>query len=234
MVHSVFVSVGVKIQVIGTYSYIYFNRYFCTIQLFKNAVQRLSTRALSTAAHQPPVKIHGIHARYANAAYVAASKQGILDQVSSELNALLEATKKHAGLKNLLENPIVSREEKSSALETLLAGSASPVTMNLLTTMAGNARLAEYEKVVGVYEEFMKATRGEVEATIISADPLTKAQTDQISKAIEAELGGSAKKVILSTEVDESLLGGLQVQIGDKFLDLSVSSRIDALSRASV
>ena len=200
----------------------------------KVAARQLTARAFSSAAHQPPIKVHGIHARYANAAYVAASKQGILDQVSGELQSLLAATKKHAGLKNLLENPVVSREEKSSALTTLLSGAASPVTMNLLTTMAGNARLAEYEKVVGVYEQLMKAKRGEVEATIISADPLTKAQTDQISKAIESELGGSAKKVILSTQVDESLIGGLQVQIGDKFLDLSVSSRIDSLSRTVV
>ena len=199
----------------------------------KIAARQLTARAFSAAAHQPPIKVHGIHARYANAAYVAASKQGLLDQVSGELESLLEATKKHPGLKHLLENPVISREEKSSALETLLSGAASPVTINLLTTMAGNNRLADYDKVVGVYDQLMKATRGEVEATIISADPLTKGQTDQISKAIESELG-SAKKVILSTEVDESLIGGLQVQIGDKFLDLSVSSKIDALSRTPV
>lgn len=99
--------------------------------------------------------------------------------------------------------------------------------------MAGNARLPELEKIVGVYEQLMKATRGEVEATIISADPLTKAQTEAISKAIASELGGKGK-VILSAEVDESLIGGLQVQIGDKFLDLSVSSKIDTISRTSV
>jgi len=209
--------------------------------MFSKAVttrQVLSRTFATAASHQPPLKVHGIHARYANAAYIAASKQGLLDRVSTELQSLLAMTKKHAGLKNLLENPVVSRSEKSSTLTTLLAGAACPVTLNLLTTMAGNARLAEYEKVVNVYEQLMKAKRGEVEATIISADPLTKAQTDMISKAIESELKGDgsgvSKKVILSTEVDESLIGGLQVQIGDKFLDLSVSSRIDSLSRTVV
>lgn len=197
------------------------------------AARQLTTRAFSAAAHRPPIKLHGIHARYANAAYVAASKQGVLDTVSSELQDLLAVTEKHPGLKNLFDNPIISREEKSAALNTLLSGAACSVTLNLLTTMAGNARLPELEKIVGVYEQLMKATRGEVEATIISADPLTKAQTEAISKAIASELGGKGK-VILSAEVDESLIGGLQVQIGDKFLDLSVSSKIDTISRTSV
>ena len=78
------------------------------------AARQLTTRAFSAAAHRPPIKLHGIHARYANAAYVAASKQGVLDTVSSELQDLLAVTEKHPGLKNLFDNPIISREEKVS------------------------------------------------------------------------------------------------------------------------
>ena len=78
----------------------------------KVAARQLTARAFSAAAHQPPIKLHGIHARYANAAYVAASKQGVLDTVSAELQGLLAATEKHPGLKNLLDNPVVSRDDK--------------------------------------------------------------------------------------------------------------------------
>jgi F-type H+-transporting ATPase subunit O len=79
----------------------------------------------------------------------------------------------------------------------------------------------------------MKAKRGEVEATIISADALTKAQITQIETAMKSQVGGD-KKVILSAKVDPSILGGLQIQIGDQFMDLSVGSKIDSISRTVV
>ena len=41
-------------------------------------------------------------------------------------------------------------------------------------------------------------------------------------------------KVVLTTKVDPAILGGLQIQIGDKFLDLSVGSRIEEVSRTAV
>mmetsp|Transcript_67695 Transcript_67695/g.100351 ORF Transcript_67695/g.100351 Transcript_67695/m.100351 type:complete len:116 (-) Transcript_67695:215-562(-) len=115
----------------------------------------------------------------------------------------------------------------------MLEGQVSNVTLNLMATLAGNARLAETPKIVDSYVQLMKAKRGEVEATIISADPLTKAQTEAVAAAMKNQVG-EGKTVILSTQVDPSILGGLQVQIGDQFLDLSVGSKIDALSRTTV
>jgi len=79
----------------------------------------------------------------------------------------------------------------------------------------------------------MNAKRGEVEATITSADPLTKAQLDAVTQAMKTQVA-KGKKVVLSTQVDPTILGGLQIQIGDKFLDLSVGSKIDEISRTAV
>jgi len=106
------------------------------------------------------------------------------------------------------------------------------VTVNLMTTLAGNARLAETGKVVDAFLRMMKAKRGEVDATVTSADALTKGQMDAVTKAMKVQIG-EGKQVVISTKVDPSILGGLQVQIGDQFLDLSVASRIDAVSRGA-
>ena len=193
-----------------------------------------SIRALATAAeHRPPIDIHGLHARYANATYVAASKASILEQVEAELLAIKETAAKNESFQQFLDNPLTGREEKAAQVETLLGNKSSSVTLNLMTTLAGNARLAETGKIIETYIQLMKAKRGEVEATIISADPLTKAQTDAVATAMKSQVG-AGKTVVLSTQVDPSILGGLQVQIGDQFLDLSVGSKIDSLSRTVV
>uniref|UniRef100_A0A7S2HDJ6 ATP synthase subunit 5, mitochondrial n=1 Tax=Helicotheca tamesis TaxID=374047 RepID=A0A7S2HDJ6_9STRA len=194
---------------------------------------RTTTRALSSDAHKPPIDLYGLHARYANAAYVAASKSSTLDAVESELLAIKASATSSPAFKTFLENPLISRDEKEAQVKDMLAAKVSPVTLNLMSTLAGNARLAETPKIVDSYVQLMKAKRGEVEATIISADPLTKAQTEAVAAAMKNQVG-EGKTVVLSTEVDPSILGGLQVQIGDQFLDLSVGSKIDAVSRMPV
>ena len=199
------------------------------------ALRRVVGRGFATAAeHRPPIDMYGTAARYANATYIAASKAGVSEQVESELQAVQQTANTNQAFADFLDNPLISRDDKAKQIQTLFAGSGvSQVTLNLLDTLAGNARLNETGKIVEAYEKLMKARRGEVEATIISADPLTKAQTEAISSAMKSQVSGDGK-VILSTKVDPSIIGGLQVQIGDQFLDLSVASKIDALKRIPV
>eukprot|EP00557_Chaetoceros_sp_GSL56_P001611 CAMPEP_0176503026 /NCGR_PEP_ID=MMETSP0200_2-20121128/15100_1 /TAXON_ID=947934 /ORGANISM="Chaetoceros sp., Strain GSL56" /LENGTH=189 /DNA_ID=CAMNT_0017902203 /DNA_START=356 /DNA_END=925 /DNA_ORIENTATION=- len=185
------------------------------------------------AAHRPPLDLHGLHARYANAAYVAASKGSMLDTVENELAAIKLTATKSPAFKSFLDNPLISRDDKEKGVEEMFKGKVSNVTLNLMMTLAGNARLSEAPKIADTFSQLMKAKRGEVEATIISADPLTKAQVTAIEAAMKNQVGKD-KSVILSAKVDPSILGGLQVQIGDQFLDLSVGSKIDSISRTAV
>ncbi len=199
-----------------------------------SAIRRTLTRTMATGgAHKPPIDLHGIHARYANATYVAASKGSILDTVENELNGIKLTAANSPNFKLFLENPLISRTEKEKTVNELMKGKVSNVTMNLMSVLAGNAKLSELPKIADTYSRLMKAKRGEVEATIISADELTKTQLDTVANAMKTQIGKD-KKVILSAKVDPSILGGLQVQIGDKFLDLSVGSKIDAISRTAV
>jgi F-type H+-transporting ATPase subunit O len=195
--------------------------------------QSLALRTFSDASHRPLLDLHGRHARYANATYIAASKAGTLDSVENELLALQQTAKSNKTFANFLENPLIGRDDKVAQVTALLGKKTTLTTLNLMTTLAGNARLNELDKIVNTYLALMKAKRGQVEATIISAEPLTKAQTDAIQKAMKSQAGASGE-IMLTTEVDPSILGGLQVQIGDQFLDLSVSSKIDSISRTAV
>jgi len=192
----------------------------------------MAIRAMSDAAHRPVIDIHGIHARYANATYIAASKAGSLDTVEQELNAIAKSAATSPTFKGFLDNPLIAREVKAAQIEALMKESkASPITVNLCSTLAGNAKLSDLPKVASTFSQLMKAKRGEVDATIISAYELTQAQSDKIAAAIKANSEG-AKEVVISSKIDPSIIGGIQVQIGDKFLDLSIKSRIEEISRA--
>lgn len=197
------------------------------------AVRRAgAVRGLASGEHEPPLKLFGIPARYANATFVAASKAGKLPQVETELLAFQALLAKNAKIAAFLTNPVTAREAKVSAIDKLFGGPKAPtfVTKNLFTVMAANARLGDVDKVVEAYVAQMKAKRKEVSVDITSAEPLTKAQETKIAESLKGMLGGGSASI--STTVDPSILGGLTVKIGDKFLDLSVKSKVDAVSRA--
>merc|ERR1719223_229401 len=193
------------------------------------AIRRVAVRSFSDASHKPVIQMYGIHARYANATYIAASKAGLLDKVEGELAGLAKSAEESPAFSTFLENPLIPRDEKSSQIEDMLKSKVSPITLNLCTTLAGNAKLNDLPKVADTYAKLMKAKRGQVDAVIISADPLTPSKSKQIAAAIKATTA-DAKDVVISSEVDPSIIGGIQVQIGDQFLDLSVKSRIDEIS----
>lgn len=185
----------------------------------------------AAAAHRPVLELNGLAARYANATYVAASKAKILDKVESELAALAASAKKSVSFSQFLENPLISRDAKTKAVESF--DKVSPTTRNLLVTLAGNARLSELPKVASTFSQLMKAKRGEVDAKIISAEPLDKNMLKTVQAAMQSQVP-KGKTVLIEAVTDPSIVGGLQVQIGDQFLDLSIKSKIDEIAKMSL
>mmetsp|Transcript_27844 Transcript_27844/g.65125 ORF Transcript_27844/g.65125 Transcript_27844/m.65125 type:complete len:212 (-) Transcript_27844:80-715(-) len=202
----------------------------CRSVRLNSAVAR-SFSSKADDAHRPVVQLHGLHARYANAVYVAASKAGKLDQVESELNGLQAAQESSKQFAEFMGNPLISREAKTAYVSGL--DKVGDITRNLLVTMAGNARLGELPKVASSFAQLMKAKRGEIDAKIISAEKLSAAELKEVQAAMKSQVP-KGKSVVIEAVTDPTIVGGLQVQIGDQFLDLSVKSRIDEFSRMSL
>ena len=187
------------------------------------AVRGLATKA---ANHAPPIKIYGVHGKYAEATYVAASKAGVLDKVSNELNAFRGILAKSPAFATYLENPAVAAGEKEKIMMDMMpAKEFSDITRNLMSVVSANGRVSDTNKIIGAYEELMQASKGQVSAVIISAEALDKATLAKATKAVTGMLT-SGQTANVTTEVNPDIMGGLQVKIGDKFMDLSVSSRI--------
>jgi len=187
--------------------------------------------AASGESHQPILKVHGLAGRYANATYIAASKVGALDKVEAELLALQATAAKSPAFSAFLNNPMISRDLKAVEIAKMTSGKFSDLTTNLLTTLAGNARLSELPKVAATYEKLMRAKRGEVDAMLITAEKISDAEAKAIADAVMKGRSAANQKIVLKTKVDPTILGGLQVQIGDEFLDLSIKSQVEEIGR---
>ncbi|EFN73906.1 ATP synthase subunit O, mitochondrial [Camponotus floridanus] len=187
------------------------------------------TFSVSTVAQQlvkPPIQVFGLEGRYATALFSAASKQKALDAVEKDLITFQGLLKTDAKLTDFVKDPSIKRKDKAEAFKAIgNKVNINPATANLLTLLAENGRLGKINQIINLYKLIMAANRGEVVCEVITAKPL---DADTKSK-LESALKGFLKKgqtILLSTKVDPSIIGGMVVSIGDKYVDMSVASKI--------
>merc|ERR1711874_730940 len=103
------------------------------------------------------------------------------------------------------------------------------LTKNLLLALAENNRASFIGAVVSSYGTLMAAHRGEVVCQVTTAKPLDAAMVKEVEGALKGFLKGN-EKALINYAVDPSLIGGMVVSIGDKFADMSMSSKLKKYS----
>jgi len=154
-----------------------------------------------------------------------------LDKVENELRAFKGILNSSPDFCTYLENPAVGGAIKEkTVMDMLPTSNFSDITRNLMSVLSANGRVNQTVKVIGAYEELMSASKGQVNAVIISAEALDKATLAKATKAVTGMLN-AGQTANVTAEVDPAIMGGLQVKIGDQFMDLSVSSRIQDVQK---
>ncbi|CAF4851864.1 unnamed protein product [Pieris macdunnoughi] len=193
-------------------------------------VRSLSTSSAAAQLVKAPVQVFGIDGRYATALYSAASKSKSLDTVEKELVYFQKSIKTDAKLKEFLLNPVLKRSIKSEALKHLASKtSMSSNTGNLLSLLAENGRLGKLDAIINAFKIIMAAHRGEVTCEVITAKPLDAGQKQNLEAALKKFLKGN-QSLQLTASVDPSLIGGMVVSIGDRYVDMSVASKVKKYS----
>jgi F-type H+-transporting ATPase subunit delta len=163
--------------------------------------------------------------RYAEAAFQVAERDGTIETWRSELDAAT-AVIGHEQAMRALSNPALPIDQRSMAVAGLLEGTASGPVQNLIQLLLRRGRIEELGRVAAEFRRLDDRRQGITHATVTSAAPLTSDEVRALTARLEQSTGG---RVALDTEVDEALLGGLVVRIGDRLIDGSVRGRLERL-----
>ncbi|XP_056145901.1 ATP synthase subunit O, mitochondrial-like isoform X3 [Lampris incognitus] len=195
-------------------------------------VRRFSTSVIRPAARlvKPPIQVYGVEGRYATALFSAASKQNKLDQVEKELTRV-SALIKDPKLSGIVMNPHVKRSLKQKTFtDTLRKEKLSPITINLINVLSENGRLTLTPDVISAFGKMMSAHRGEVICSVTTAQPLDEANLADLKGALNGFLA-KGETLKLETKSDPSILGGMIISIGDKYVDMSTKTKIQKLTK---
>ena len=163
--------------------------------------------------------------RYAEAAFQLAQRDDALDAYAEGLDQAAGALGDQRVL-GFLRNPVRPLRERTDMVDTLLAGRVPDPVLRLVGLLVERGRVDRLAAVAAEYRRLLNRERGIVEAVATAAGPLTADETAALQRKV-ADMTG--RTVDLRVEVDEALIGGLTVRVGDTLYDASVRGRLERL-----
>ncbi|MPZ48511.1 MAG: ATP synthase F1 subunit delta [Dehalococcoidia bacterium] len=161
--------------------------------------------------------------RYAQAAFEIASEAGNLHDWADALDQIADFMSRQ-DVSRVLTNSRAGQDAKRRLIEAGLDLPALP--MNLARLLVRKDRTSIAGGIAGAFRHLVEAREGIARVRAVTAVPLTDAETAALEARLTKETG---RKVILETEVDPDLIGGVRVQIGDQLVDASTRARLAAL-----
>jgi F-type H+-transporting ATPase subunit delta len=171
-----------------------------------------------------------VGARYARALFDLCVETGVLDAVEADLKSLGGMIAGSADFRALLASPRFSGEDKAKGLSAIAARAGlSETTAKFLGVLAANRRAGALGPIIQAFGRLVEAHRGVISAHVVTAIPLSAAQTETLTAALRASFGKDPR---IETHVDPAILGGLRVRVGSRLYDASLKSKLDSLKFA--
>ncbi|MEM7625155.1 MAG: ATP synthase F1 subunit delta [Planctomycetota bacterium] len=165
---------------------------------------------------------------YAQALVELAETEGQLDAVAEEVADLAALLESDTDLQRLIDNPIIDRGARAGMVERLFEGKVSGLLYKFLRVVNQKDRLAALPGICAAFNTMMAKRRNQLDVDAYVAQPMDGATASRVADGLGSSLG---KQVNLVQHVDESLIGGLKLRIGDRMIDASVQSQLQRLEQ---
>lgn len=165
---------------------------------------------------------------YAEALFAAGEDKGKINELQEQLAQFADAVDGDRELQVFLFSPYLSSQDKKDGLGRAVTG-AEPEFSNFLELLVEKGRMPEIFQIRREYEELWKKANRRLDVTVTSAIELDPSVVGKIGEEVERQTG---EKVELSSEVDDGILGGIVLRVGNMVLDASIRTRLEKLRKS--
>lgn len=163
---------------------------------------------------------------YAQALINEAQKQNALEEVAEDVRGIGELLKHNKMFLGYTQALSIGEEERSATLEKIFSGRIHPLTLNAIKSMARRDRLMFLRGLVEAFLTIRKKMSGTVDVELVSASELAPAVVERVKQAVGKSIGKTAD---VTVKVDNRLIGGMTLTIGDTRIDGSVATQLDKI-----
>lgn len=166
--------------------------------------------------------------RYTAALFALAKEAGSADATAQELDSFVGALDKEPSAREFYASPVVDRTEKVELLRTSLASRMSELTFNFIVLLVRKRRENLIYTIARQMHEMLDADAGDTVASIATPKALHPDELAELARRLSHVY---KRKIIPQGRVDESMLGGVVVQMGDTYVDASVAGKLEEIRR---
>ena len=146
--------------------------------------------------------------------------------INDELIAILTAVTSTADLELALGSKLGSADSRVAVVNRLLADKASAHTLAIVTALIAQPRGRRIAELIRSASAIVAEQSGSTVATVTVAAPLSAAQRERLEKSLSGQYG---RTIRINEVVDQGILGGMRVHIGDEIIDGTIANRITDL-----
>jgi F-type H+-transporting ATPase subunit delta len=166
-----------------------------------------------------------ISTRYATALFEAVQESEKTDAaaVLQELQSVYTALSEIPDFQQFFTSPVIGDKEKKQFITDTVGGKISDEVYHFMLILIDKSREIHFGDIVQTFKELTDAMQNKVKAIAITAIPMNETMHARMTESLSAMTG---KKVTVENQVDESILGGVKIRIGDRVIDNTVSNRL--------
>jgi F-type H+-transporting ATPase subunit delta len=168
--------------------------------------------------------------RYAKALFQVGKEENSLDEFNRALTEMAELYAAVPEVVDGLSNFIYPQDVREKVMEHLLSKmQASAMVANFMKLLVQKRRAEVLPDIAEVFQAMVDKERNMCRGTVVSAAPLSGALNSKIKDTLEKITG---KQVLLRTEIDASIIGGIVAKVGDLVLDGSIKTQLTGLKES--
>jgi F-type H+-transporting ATPase subunit delta len=164
---------------------------------------------------------------YGDALFGVAKESGKLDEIHEQLGQFADALAENREMQIFLFSPYFSSAEKRDGIARVISGGDAEL-VNFLELLAEKHRMPAIFRIRGHFDELWAEENKRLEVRLTSAVPLDESVVKRVGEEIERK---TDRKIDLDSEVDEEILGGLVLRVGNMVLDASLRAKLDRLRK---
>ena len=167
--------------------------------------------------------------KYALAIFEIATDKTSVEGMYDQLIAVQSLLKDNSELESFVNNPLVPKASKKEVAQKVLNDGIDPMLLNFIMVLLEKNRMSLFDTICRSYKKFLNEKENIVEVKVTTARELSAEQEAEVSAKIAKMLN---KKVVLSKHLDERIIGGIVIQVGDKLIDGSVVRQLKNIKRS--
>lgn len=166
---------------------------------------------------------------YGEALFELAVEESKTDVFVEEIQGILAALEDNPEFNDLMNHPKILKEEKINVMENVFKGRISDELVGFLALIIKKDRYNDVTAILEYFLQEVKHLKGIGTAYVTTAKSLREEQQKKVEETLLAKT--KFKQMEMHYSVDESLIGGMVIRIGDRVVDSSVKHKLDDLTR---